>query len=112
MIKLETDGDNSGCLVQVDGELTIEQAAEFKAALSGAIELGYPVTVEMSKVTRVDLTCFQIMCSAFITSYMRMAPITINGLPGEVIRAAESGGLTRFPENEDKCCWLSGGYHG
>ncbi|HEX9860955.1 MAG TPA: STAS domain-containing protein [Nitrospirota bacterium] len=112
MIKLETDGDNKGCRVQVEGELTIEQAAEFKAALCRAFERGYPITVELGKVSRVDLTCFQIMCSAFITSYIRKAPITINGLSGEVIRAVEGVGLTRFPDTEDKCCWLSGGYHG
>ena len=71
-----------------------------------------PVTIDLGEVHKADLTCLQILCSACMTSYMRNKPITISGLSGRIVATVENGGLTRYPDTGDECCWLSGGYHG
>jgi len=71
---------NDGTLA-VGGELTVEHAVAFRDALLAALECQGSLTVELSRVTEVDLACLQLLCSALKTAGSLKKDVTISGGP-------------------------------
>ena len=47
------------------GDLTIDQAAEFKAELLKSLALAQRITVNLDNVTAADLSCLQLLCAMY-----------------------------------------------
>lgn len=51
-------------ILELEGECTLECAKELKAALLEGLETGQKLLVDLRKVTQVDTSCLQLLCSA------------------------------------------------
>jgi ABC-type transporter Mla MlaB component len=83
-------------LIQCSGELTLDHAEELRSALIKALIDVDRVELDMEKVTAVDLSCLQLLCSAH-RSAVRMNKLLAlrHGRPDELNRAADEAGYLR-----------------
>jgi anti-anti-sigma factor len=51
--------------LELEGELTIEVAEELKAILLQALQGTESLTIDLERVTAADLSCLQLLCSAY-----------------------------------------------
>jgi len=67
------------------GELTAEHEDELKLILMRAIHGMDRAVLNMKKVTRIDLTCFNLLRKAYCTSLRLKSPIIITEVPRKYI---------------------------
>jgi len=108
--KLDSSGEG---IVSLDGELTIEYAAELKALLIRALENADRVYIRLKDVTTVDLSCLQLLCSAHRTAVKAKKHITLDRgtceIFGQTIKDAgfcRSGDCQKDPYGN--CFWMGG----
>jgi anti-anti-sigma factor len=106
----QSDGDR---VVTLKGEVTIQQAEQLRMALMEAFEAGDRVRVDLQRVTEVDLSCLQILCSAHRTSLANNKLISIGSLRAEVFNEIlVRAGMRRHigcPQDVHHTCLWSGG---
>lgn len=108
------DSKNEG-LLNADGELTIQQAADFKDTLTKAISEVDRLEINFDKVTEVDITCLQILCSAHKTCVKVNKELSITGRQSEVLKEAikyagyERHKCCKVARDKNQCPWVSGG---
>lgn len=100
--------------LMLDGDLTIQHAAEFKKAFDGSFEGVKKLVLNFDKVDEIDLSCLQILCSAHRTSTKMEKELAIDGECPEVLKKViESAGLTRqtgcSKDYQKSCFWIKGG---
>ncbi len=71
------NGATAGKVLTFSGGLTLPNASKIRAALLAAIECGEDVTVECARVTAVDLSGLQLLCSAYRTADERGRKLTL-----------------------------------
>jgi len=62
-LKQNDDGSDAGTRLQIEGEMTLEHAAEIKQALLDLLAVSGALSVDCAKVDRVDLAGLQLLCS-------------------------------------------------
>ena len=67
MINFKIEESKNAGVLKLDGELSIEQAAELKTALINSIENSDNVIIDIEDITEIDLSCMQLLCSAHQT---------------------------------------------
>ena len=96
MLKIDVSQDGAKGVVEVEGELTVQAAGEFREAMLSALQTFDEVYVNMGKVTTVDVSCFQILCSAHRTAVRSKKSLTCSGnLPEEFRKSAMEAGYIR-----------------
>lgn len=91
---LINDNDNMGILTMA-GEMTVERAVEVKAALMKAFDKVDKVVINLEKVTELDLSFLQLLCSAQQSSVIRNKRLTIdNHLPEVFRQTVENAGFS------------------
>ncbi len=69
MIEISVGQEPNKQIVNVSGSLTVEHAVELKAAVQDALTgLADSVVLSLGEVTSVDLSFFQVLCSAHRTA--------------------------------------------
>lgn len=105
--------NNSGTL-RLDGDLTIERAAELLDVCRRALEACDRIAVEFDEVCAVDLSCLQLLCSAHRTAVAQDKQFFFAGKRPAFL--SEVGGVAGFirkqkcqmnPDRQD-CLWLGG----
>ncbi len=69
-------------VLSAEGELTIQHASEMRTALLNALESVGHVRLNFEKVTEIDLSCLQLLCSAHLTSARTHKQLTLAGCSG------------------------------
>ncbi len=97
----------------VSGDLTVARAGELRTALSDALAQAGAVEVTVAKVTALDVTFPQLLCSAHRAAVEGGKELAVKGLDeesfGELLR--RSGFLRHIGCREDtrrSCFWLAG----
>lgn len=108
--KLESSGEG---FVSLDGELTIEHAAELKALLIRALESADRVYIRLKDVTAVDLSCLQLLCSAHRSAVKIKKHITLErGNCGVFEQTLKDAGFCRSRDCQKdpygNCFWTGG----
>jgi ABC-type transporter Mla MlaB component len=111
-MKLELDRVKKAGWLTADGPLTVQRMAELKKALIKALNEVDNVELRFERVTEVDLSCLQLLCSAHRTSTKRNKRLTLslNRAPS-FQKAVKDSGYTRHEgckNTDDKhhCLWL------
>jgi len=100
-----------GILV-IEGELTVEHAVAFRDALLAAFEGQDGLTVELGKVTVIDLACLQLLCSALKSTGSLKRNITLNGSPEALREAVKYFGSCQGADcvhRDNRCFIMLGG---
>lgn len=98
----------------LEGDLTIQRAAEIKKAFDGSFDGVKKLVLNLEKVDEIDLSCLQIFCSAHRTSAKMEKELVIDGECPEVLKKViESAGFTRqtgcSKDYQKSCFWIKGG---
>jgi ABC-type transporter Mla MlaB component len=98
-------------ILTIQGALTIEHAAEFRAALMELMESAEHPALNLEGVTDADLTCLQLLCSAHRTVTSSNERLTLDGaFPLGIRRASKAAGFSRHTGcsagPEENCLWI------
>ena len=110
---MEHSLERSGTLttLTIEGELTLPHAEGLKAALLALLGEEGDVAVRLTRVTDMDLSCLQLLCSAHRTADAGGRNLTLSAEdPREFRRLREAAGFVREkgcgPGREHTCLWL------
>lgn len=113
--EVEYTEDDGIKVLNIAGEMTIAHAARLRTVLLDAIEGAGHVAVEIEKVSAIDLTGLQLLCSAHRTACQRGGTFELLSVEQSeaVAEAAGIAGLLHQADcsgNEGKrCIWTGGG---
>ncbi|MEW5772589.1 MAG: STAS domain-containing protein [Thermodesulfobacteriota bacterium] len=92
MCELRQEGDR--CVLALSGDFTVAEAAGLKESLAQALEACQELAVDLSRVSRVDLTFLQLLRSAHVTLVQRGKALGCQGgTPPVVAEAADRAGF-------------------
>ena len=107
------EGEPTVTVLCVSGAMTIQYAGELKNALLHALENYEQIRLDVGKVSAVDLSGLQLICSAHRTSIQLNKQFAFNGAGSEVLKSV--GSEAGFPRHvgcsQDKghtCIWVGG----
>ncbi len=90
----EISGKNA--LIKLDGDLSVNHAAEIKHILMNALTNADQVLIDFGDVTNADLSSLQLLCSAHKTAASTNKHLLCaGGLPDALRKAAEEAGYLR-----------------
>ena len=100
-------------VIVLEGDLTVERAGELRKTLLDAFNSVKQVSFDLEKVTSVDLSCLQLLCSAHRTaSLMGKELLQIGDSSGRLKETVKSAGYPRSigcTEDMAKgCLWIHG----
>jgi anti-anti-sigma factor len=110
-IKVEKKGKER--VLVINGELTIEYASALKNALQQSLKNGEHVILDLSKVTEMDLSSLQLLCSAHKTSVNLKKTLELTHDNTDVFKqTVRRSGYMRYSgctkETEKICFWIIG----
>ncbi|MCP4754601.1 MAG: STAS domain-containing protein [Proteobacteria bacterium] len=89
------DESGSRGILSLEGDLTIQKAADLKKHLTDSLELTEHCILDLKQVTMVDLSCVQLFYSAYRTALSLNKRISLLGDCPEVFkRAIEEAGYS------------------
>lgn len=92
-LNIEQTGDVG--ILALNGELTIEHIDELKSAFIKMLDNTGHLYINLEKVNEIDISCFQLICSAFRTCLRFNKQITmVNCLPERVKQTFEDAGFS------------------
>jgi anti-anti-sigma regulatory factor len=111
-VEFETSGDTG--VLTLSGELTVGHMAELKAALLTCMGRVNRVTVMLGRVTALDLSCLQVLCSAHRSFHLKSKVLRVCGegraiLRQEALRAGLMEKISCDFSREEACLWAEGG---
>lgn len=83
----------SGSVLQISGNLSIERAEELRAALLDVLAAASNVSLDLSAVEACDTAALQLFCSACKTAQARGKRVEFVGMPDAVVQTALALGL-------------------
>ncbi len=94
----------------ISGVMSIEDAADLKAAISSAIAGSSCIVVDLSATDATDISCLQVLCSAHRAAVQSGKKLTVRGTDESLITCLEDAGLPRhtgcLQQNGVPCLWL------
>jgi anti-anti-sigma factor len=93
----------------IEGELVISRAHELKAALMDGFGERMTVELDLSKVSAIDISGLQVLCSAHRTALTKGGDLRISAMPTEIALAVRNSGFARrvacLPDMDRCCLW-------
>jgi anti-anti-sigma factor len=110
MLKIDIKQDGSMGVITLEGEITIQSAGEFREAMISALGSFKKVYVNVEGVSLVDVSCFQILCSAHRTAIRSNKTLECSGiLPEGFRKTAQDAGYIRNSgcafDSSNACIW-------
>lgn len=88
------DRDESRFLIEAEGSLGIEVAAEFKATLVEAASSGLATHLDIARATSIDASCLQLIWAAANRTSPAIQPLSVVGdLPASIELAIHTAGF-------------------
>nr|CRH07023.1 putative Anti-sigma-factor antagonist [Candidatus Magnetococcus massalia] len=108
MFQLQSEG--SGGELSLSGDLTIQHAADLQTTLVEAAESCDSVTLNISKVERVDVAGLQLLCSFHRTLLDNGKSLKVQGkVPESFVTSAQAAGYTECMGAGVSELWKVGG---
>ena len=110
-IKITTSDNGELATVIVGETLTIETCAEFKQALSNALDAAPQVVLDAHQLQQVDITTLQLICSACRSASSRNSSITFGDfIPSccETLRTVIGSNQHNHCNHTAFCVWFGG----
>jgi anti-anti-sigma regulatory factor len=112
-IKVTMSDNGEPATVTVGETLTIDTCAEFKQALSNALDTAHGVALDTRNLQQVDITALQLICSACRSASSRNSPFTFgDNVPDciETLRAVIGANQSSPCNNKhtESCIWVGG----
>lgn len=85
--------DESGSVLKISGNLSIETTEELRAALLELLAAASGISVDLSGVEACDTAAFQVLCSTGKTAEGRGKKLEFVGMPDAVAQTALELGL-------------------
>lgn len=106
--RVEKTGD--AALMELEGELTIQHAGAFKAALKSTMSDANRLVLDLARVTGVDLSCLQLLCTAHRAFLERNKELSLSPDQGVVFtRLVSDSGYARMlgchKDPHKSCLW-------
>ncbi len=102
----------NGCEVVIRGELTVEYASVFRDYFLKVLEQPGDIFLDLSGVTKADMSCFQILCSAHRTLLEQGRNAVLKKISEPFQNTLQKSGLEGYQgcsrETTDKCLWTGG----
>jgi anti-anti-sigma regulatory factor len=96
MLKIDITQDGTKGVITLQGAIKIQSAGRFKEAMVGALSRFDEIRLDFTMVSFVDISCFQILCSAHRTAMKGNKVLVCSGaLPEEFKRRATESGYIR-----------------
>ena len=73
-----TENDNNSANIFLDGDLTIYVAEKFHQEMTGCLEKYQSINIDMSNVSEMDTSCYQILLRAKLISNRNNKKFTID----------------------------------
>lgn len=110
MMDFKTEYSGDSAILTLDGDLTIERAAEIKKALVIALDNTDRLFVDLEKVSEADLSCLQLLCSAHRMSVSMNKRLMLSGKRSEAFRnLCKAAGFQRHTgcvlDTQESCLW-------
>lgn len=98
-------------VITFEGDLTLQNAEKMKKALLKSLETAGQVTLKLDRVTSLDLSCLQLLCSAHRTAVRKNRPITLSiSCPELFQRFVREAGFIRHigceMDHKKSCLWI------
>jgi anti-anti-sigma factor len=105
--------ENNDAIVQLDGEITIQRAAEFKDLIWSHLQKNKIISFDASKITEIDTAGLQILCSAHRTAQTRGGDAhLLLPLSPYLMKAIKNAGFKRQRscdlDTKHSCLWTIG----
>ena len=92
-MRFELSQSSDTMILRLEGECTMESAIEIKEVLLQGLNKGDKLLVDLEKVTEVDTSCLQLLCSALRTSAGQGKQVSISpNLSDQCMRFARDVG--------------------
>ncbi len=109
--KVEESDDKK--TLSINGELTIQNAAELQKVLIECLEETMHLTLNIENVTEIDMSCLQLLCSAHKTTIKAEKHFSINGSTSCFFQeAVNDSGYQQFSgceqDKNNSCLWVNG----
>jgi anti-anti-sigma regulatory factor len=111
-VSLKIEEDKPGLLcVNIEGDLTVQHAAEFKTCLLDALGRAQSVRIDLQAIDDIDLTCLQLLCSAHKTALLVGKDLSLDReRPEPLERSLDLAGFSRSRgctiDENDSCLWI------
>lgn len=93
----------------IAGSMTIEDAADLKTTLTGALAASSIIEIDLSATDETDLSCLQVLCSAHRAAVHAGKKLVVLKAGDSLITCLEDAGFTRqsgcLQEIEESCLW-------
>lgn len=111
-MKFTYDPSGDVGILALNGKLTVDRAAELKKFLMKSMENANHVIIQIEKVTEVDISCLQLLCSAHRTFLNLNKNLVLNrpgnGIFTDTVKAAGYSRLKACNLSPDKSCFWTG----
>ncbi len=110
VLSFKQDNTGSVGVLDIEGEMTVANVAELKSMLMQSLTSVDHLVLNLEKVTSVDISLFQVLCSAHRTSVGLKKNLTISGeLPEPLKQLVEIAGFERnggcISNSCNTCLW-------
>lgn len=110
---MEMEIKKGKALVSLEGELTVARAADVKDSLVKAIDSADSIEINLDKVSGMDLSCLQLLCSAHRTAARKGKVLAIKDQSLSVfLEARRNAGFIYSKQcryvSTDDCFWVGG----
>jgi anti-anti-sigma factor len=97
-VPITFEQNEANCLIHLDGEITIAQAAELKQTLMQALKVGKDLRLDLEAATEMDITGLQLLWAADREARkLGVGFFTAGRIPEQLSAAAIEAGLEGFP---------------
>jgi anti-anti-sigma regulatory factor len=110
-IEVTLSGNGELATVIIGETLTIETCAEFKQALSNALDSAPQVMLDTRLLRQIDITSLQLICSACKSALSRNRSLTFGNVIPDCIESLRTniGAKRSYPCNHTASCIMAGG---
>jgi anti-anti-sigma factor len=96
--------------VVLDGELTIQRAHQLRETLYAQLPMGKVIDLDLTQATAIDVSGFQLLCSAHRTAIQNGGDLRIASQRPELLtRIAQTAGFSQkpdcLPNGVHPCLW-------
>ena len=113
MFDMQIDDSGGKGILKLDGDVTIEQAAELKNVLIDAIDKVNDLDIDVGELKNIDLSGLQLLCSAHRSSLNKNKTLNvINKKNDSYVKTILDAGFNRNlvcdVDKNNSCLWIIG----
>jgi len=110
MIDFKFEQSGKVGMLTINDDLTVQKEDELREALMMSMAFADHVVINIEKVTEVDMTCLQFLCSAYLTSLRSNKVLSmVSPVPDVYKRAIQYAGYCKHTgcmnQSEKSCLW-------